>query len=71
MKADPAGPAFCLSAFRLLPQRLQQFDFAYDGGAAGKLHVFVGHVDAQGAATYGDGPMVDAGFGAQRDGGGT
>ena len=26
MKADPAGPAFCLSAFRLLPQRLQQFD---------------------------------------------
>ena len=47
MKADPAWPAFCLSAFRLLPQRLQQFDFTHDGGAAGKLHVFVGHVDEQ------------------------
>ena len=27
MKADPAGPAFCLSAFRLLPQRLQHVRF--------------------------------------------
>ena len=48
----------------------QQFDLPDDSGRSGEFHIVVGHVDAQGAATYGDRPMVDTCFGAQGDGGG-
>ena len=72
-EADWKQPAsfFCVSAnFSVMRKTLQQFDFADDGGRSGEFHVVIGHVDAQGAATHGDHPMVDAGFGTQRDGGG-